>query len=143
MNIEISVLTRATLEGMNSEDLLNPDYVTYSFKISKNDLINDYESYSDNERTTQIKNLLDNHLVGDKRNISFAIDLEHALNTELENYKANPEEYKDREEFVVIMQLPKQTNTDKSKVEDLGKQINNIVQKQLEKELRKGGTLSK
>lgn len=37
----------------------------------------------------------------------------------------------------------KETNTNKSKTEDLGKQINDAIQKQLEKELRKGGTLSK
>ena len=143
MNIELDALTKTTVDHVNSLTILDHNYISCKLSISKNDLISEYESYSRTEVTNKIKSMLDDSLIRDKRNVIFAKDLEHALNTELEAYKSNPEEYKDREEFVVIMQLPKQTNTDKSKAEDLGKQINNTVQKQLEKELRKGGTLSK
>ena len=143
MNIELDALTKTTVDHVNSLTILDHNYISCKLSISKNDLISEYESYSRTEVTNKIKSMLDDSLIRDKRNVIFAKDLEHALNTELEAYKSNPEKYKYREKFLITMVFPKQTKTNKSKAEDLGKQISNAIKKQLEKELRKGGTLSK
>lgn len=108
MNIKISVLVRAdlaTINGISKEELLDPNYNTYRFAILKNELVN--ESYNRTEIINKIKNKLDTYLVGDKRNSLFATDVEYALNTELENYKANPERYRHTKELIVISRFPK------------------------------------
>lgn len=107
MNIEISVLTKVIIEGIdNNEDLLDPNYDGYKITISKNNLIELYKSHRPKEITNKIKYILD-ELSVDKRNTIFAYDIENALNAELEKYEANPEEYKDREEFVTLIQFLK------------------------------------